>query len=67
MLPEGPSMPLSDHRPAGSHDIDANQEFKKLIGSNFCRAFPLQTQVNDNDVRFKLLLDAIRRCCSPNH
>lgn len=60
-------MALSDYRPAGSHDVDSDQDFTKLIGSNFSRAFPLQIQANDNDLKFRLLLDAIRRCCSPDH
>lgn len=60
-------MPFSGYRPAGSYDAEADQDFKKLIGSNFSRAFPLPTEANDNDPKFKLLLDAIRRCCSPNH
>jgi hypothetical protein len=60
-------MALTDYRPSGSHDADADQHFKKLIGSNFCRAFPLPTEANDNALKFKLLLDAIRRCCSPDH
>jgi hypothetical protein len=60
-------MARSDYRPAGSNEVDADQEFKKLIGSNFSRAFPLPTEANDNDVKFKLLLDAIRKCCSPDH
>lgn len=47
--------------------VASKEEFKKLIGSNFCRAFPLQTGANQNDVKFKLLLEAIRRCCSPDH
>ena len=60
-------MALADYQPSGSRDADADQDFKKLIGSNFCRAFPLQTGANDNDFKFRLLLDAIRRCCSPDH
>jgi len=60
-------MALSDYRSAGSHHVDADQEFKKLIGSNFSRAFPLPTEANDDDLKFRLLLDAIRRCCSPSH
>ena len=60
-------MALSSYQPAGSNEVDADQEFKKLIGSDFSRAFPLQTEANDNDVKFRLLLNAIRRCCSPDH
>ena len=60
-------MTLTDYRPAGSHDVDADQDFKKLIGSNFSHAYPLPAEANDNDLKFKLLLDAIRRCCSPDH
>ena len=60
-------MALSDYRHAGSHDLDADQDFQKLIGSNFSRAFALPTEANDNDLKFKLLLDAIRKCCSPDH
>lgn len=60
-------MAVSGYRPAGSHDVDADQDFKKLIEFNFSRAFPLPTEANDNDLKFKLLLDAIRRCCSPDH
>ena len=60
-------MALSNYQPSGSHDAGADQDFKTLIGSNFSRAFPLQAEANDNDLKFRLLLDAISRCCSPDH
>lgn len=56
-------MALADHQPSGLHEVDFDQDFKKLIGSNFCRAFPLPTGANDNDAKFSLLLDAIRHRC----
>lgn len=54
------------HSVASSSDTETPPSFDALIRPNLDRAFPLPAPEEAHDERFRLLLDAIRRCCPPN-
>ena len=54
------------HSDASSSDTETATSFDALIRPNLARAFPLPAPTRADDERFRLLLDAIGRCCPPN-
>lgn len=54
------------HSGASSSETETPTSFDALIRPNLDRAFPLSVAERADDERFRLLLDAIRRCCPPN-
>ena len=54
------------HSDASSSDAETPTSFDALIRPNFVRAFPLPATEEACDERFRLILDAIGRCCSPH-
>ena len=56
-------VPNSD---ASSSDTETPTPFDAFIRPNLARAFALPVVEGAHDERFRLLLDAIGRCCPPN-